>query len=416
MSDKIKILAIGDTADNMFSLKKFAEDFKVHLINFPRKQDALLTYSNEGVEFFDTLLISKQVEKIKQIKDGFDLCIVMSWAGARIAYLAGLNYIMYFVGGDIVTPPFVKNPKVSSLKTPVNNLNLFERKFYKKVLDNAIACIAPTDEYYLPLKKYRKDAIRMDRVFVDTELFNQNVKPKNIEKQKFTFLSAQRICIDKGFDVIWKALRLCKSDFEVIQVEWFVQRNDEEKRINEKLMKEKPPQVKLIPLIKRNEVSQYFMFADAILGQMKTGIQGGIERDAAFCKKPVICYTDPERSSIIDGKKVLPPFLPNSDDPQKLAELIDQVVKSKEFRNKLAEDEFNYIKNLSSPEKVANEWNNIFESLYKKYPSINRKSTKISLTLENFVLKWIEKLYYVEKMKQRNIESWGKEEYHKLMK
>ena len=96
--------------------------------------------------------------------------------------------------------------------------------------------------------------------------------------------------------------------------------------------------------------------------------------------------------------------------------MIDQVVESEEFRNKLAEDEFNYIKNLSSPEIVANEWNNIFESLYKKYPSINRKSGKISITLENFISKWIEKLYYVKKMKQKNIESWGKEEYEKLTK
>jgi len=397
-------------------LKKFSKKAKIHLINFPRKKDALLTYSSEGVEFFDSLLITKQIDRIKQIKDEYDLCLVVSWAGARIAYLAGINYIMYFVGGDIVTPPFLKNPKVSYLKTPVNNLNFLERRFYKKVFDNALVCIAPTDEYFNPLKKYRKDSIRMDRVFVDIEIFNENIKPKKIAKQKFTFLSAQRIGLEKGFDIIWKALTLCKNDFEILQVEWFIERNEEEKKINEKLMKEKPPQIKLIPLIKRDEVAQYFVFADAILGQMRAGIQGGIERDAAFCRKPVICYTDPERPSIIDGKKVLPPFLPNSNDPQKLAELIDKVVESEEFRNKFAEDEFNYIKNLSTPEIVVNEWNNIFESLYKKYPSINRKSTKISISLENFIAKWIEKFYYVKKMKQKNIESWGGEEYKKLIK
>ena len=412
----IKILVIGDTADNMFTLKKFSKKVKIHLINFPLKQDALLTHSSKGVEFFDSLLITKQIEKIKRIKDEYDLCITMSWAGARVAYLAGLNYIMHFVGGDIVTPPFLKNPKVSYLKTPVNNLNFLERRFYKKVFDNALVCIAPMDEYFNPLKKYRKDSIRMDRIFVDTEIFNEDVKPKNIEKQKFTFLSAQRIGLEKGFDVIWEALKLCKSDFEILQVEWFIQRNEEEKKFNEKLMEEKPPQVKLIPLIRRSEVSQYFMFADAILGQMRSGGQGGIERDAAFCRKPVICYTDPECLSIIDGKKVLPPFLPNSNDPKKLAELIDQIVESEEFRNKLAKDEFNYIKELSSPEKVADEWDNIFERFHKKYPSINRKSSKISITLENFIAKWMEKLYYIKKMKQRNIEAWGKEEYEKLMK
>jgi len=416
MSDKIRILAIGDVADNLFTLKKFAKNFEVYLINFPRKQDALLTYSSEGIEFFDSLLISKQVKKIKQIKDRFDLCIVMTWAGARVAYLAGLNYIMYFSGSDIVTPPFVKNPTPPFLKTPVSNFNFFERKFYKKVFDTAIACVAPFDEYYLPLKKYRKDAIRMDRVFVDTEMFNQNINPINIKKDKFTFFSPQRICTEKGFDVIWEALKLCKTDFQILQVEWFVQRNEEEKKSNEKLMKEKPPQVKLIPLIKRNEVSKYFMFADAILGQFGLGMQGGIERDAAFCRKPVVCYTNPERPTIIDGEKVLPPFLPNSNDPKKIAELLDQIVESEEFRNKLAEDEFNYITELSSPEKVANEWHNIFESMYKKYGNINRKSGKISIIIENFLSKWMEKLYYIKKMKQKNIESWGKEEYEKLMK
>ena len=86
----MNILAIGDLGDNILILKKIS-NLKIHLINFPRKQAELLTYSGEGLEFFDSLFISKQVKKIKEIKDGFDLCLVMSWAGARVAYLAGLN-------------------------------------------------------------------------------------------------------------------------------------------------------------------------------------------------------------------------------------------------------------------------------------------------------------------------------------
>ncbi len=409
----MKILAIGDTADNIKTLQKFAKKSSIRLINFPRKQDALKTLSDD-VEFFNSLLISKQVKKIKEIKNEYDLCIVMGWAAARVAYLAGLNYMMYFVGGDIVTPPFVKNSKLPYLKTPITNLNLFERRFYKKVFDNAIACIAPTTEYYYPLKKYRKDAIRMDMIFVDTELFNENIKAKNIKKEKFTFLSAQRIGLEKGFDIIWKALKLCRSDFEVLQVEWFIQNNEEEREINEKLMREKPNQVKLIPLIKRNEVARYFMAVDAILGQMRVGIQGGIERDAAFCKKPVICYTNPKSPSIIEEKEILPPFLPNSREPEKLAELIDKIVESAEFRNKLAQEEYDYVNKLSCPKKVAEEWEKIFEMLYKKYNSIDRKSSKISINIENFVARWIEKLYYVKKMKQKNIKSWGEKEYKKL--
>ena len=154
------------------------------MINFPRKQAGLLTYSSEDIEFFDSLLISKQVKKINSIKKDYDLCLVMSWAAARVAYLAGLNYIMYFVGGDITTPPFVKNPRVAYLKNAVYNLNIIERKFYKKVFDTAIACITVTEEYFSHLKKYRKDAIRMDRILVDTTLFNDKIEPIDLPKTK----------------------------------------------------------------------------------------------------------------------------------------------------------------------------------------------------------------------------------------
>ena len=63
----MKILAIGDTADNIRTLQKFSKKSKIHLINFPRKQAALKTLSDD-VEFFESLLISKQVKKIKKIK------------------------------------------------------------------------------------------------------------------------------------------------------------------------------------------------------------------------------------------------------------------------------------------------------------------------------------------------------------
>ena len=52
---------------------------------------------------------------------------------------------------------------------------------------------------------------------------------------------------------------------------------------------------------------------------------------------------------------------------------------------------------------------------HKKYNNINRKSSKISISVESFIAKWIEKLYYVKKMKQKNIKSWGEKEYKKLI-
>lgn len=411
----IKILAIGDTADNIASLKKFTKKSKIHLINFPRKQAALFTYSSDDIEFFDSLLISKQVKKINDIKNDYDLCLVMSWAAARVAYLAGLNYIMYFVGGDITTPPFLKKPSVTYLKNAVYNRNFVEREFYKKVFDTAIACITVTEEYFSHLKKYRKDAIRMDRILVDTTLFNDKIKPIDLPKTKFTFLSAQRIGLEKGHDIIWKALKLCKSDFEVVQVKWFIERTSEEKELNKELMALVPPQVRFIPLIKRQDVGRYFVWADAILGQMRAGIQGGIERDAVFCKKPVLCFTDPTKMTVLDGKEILPPFLPHSNDPQELADLIDKVVTSNEFRSDLVKNEFEYIKELSSPEKVVIDWENIFEELFKKHKGINRKTSFI-LRIENMFANIAERLVYTRTMRAKNIQSWGEEEYRRLSK
>ena len=201
----IRVLAIGDTANNIAVLKKFVKKSKIHLINFPRKGAAVLTYVDD-IEFFNSLKISKQVKKINGIKENFDICIVMSWAAARIAYLADLNYIMYFVGGDIMTPPFIKNAGYDYLNEPIRTLNFVERWFYRNVFGSAIACVTTTREYFDQLKKYRKDAIRIDRIAVDTTIFNENVKPVDKKKGKFTFFSPQRNGPEKGMDIIWSAL------------------------------------------------------------------------------------------------------------------------------------------------------------------------------------------------------------------
>ena len=179
----LKILAIGDSTNNVNMLKKFAKNLEIHIIDFPKKGVDIVTTSKDEVEYFDSLLISQQVKKINSIKHNFDLCIAMPWSGARIAYLAGINYILDFHGNDITTPPFAEDNK---------NYNYLEKYFYKKILDNAVACTAAFEEYFIPLKKYRKDAIRLDRTFVDTEYFNEKILPISLKKKKFTFLSAQR--------------------------------------------------------------------------------------------------------------------------------------------------------------------------------------------------------------------------------
>ncbi len=418
MSEKIKILAIGDMADNLFVLKKFAKNFQIHLINFPKKGTDFKTNSDNDIEFFNTLIISKQVEKIKEIRKEFDLCIVMTWAGARIAYLAGLNYIMYFTGGDITAPPFKKNPITPENPFPPN-LNFIERKFYWKIFNTAIVCIAPYEEYFNPLVKFRKDSIRLDKILVDTDLFNENIIPKNIEKNKFTFLSPTRITLGKGIDILWEAIKLTKSDFDVLQVGWAMENTAMEDLTKveseeiKKLLKDMPKQVKLIPLINRNELASYYRGVDAILGQWRCGILGGIERDAVFCKMPVLCYIDTKRSLIIDGEKSIPPFFPRTKDPKELAKILDKMVLSKEFREDTIREQFDFVEKMSLPAKVVNEWDVIFNKILDKKITINRKS-KIFLGIEMFVFRIFEKKIIIPKYKEKNIKVWGKEEYKKL--
>jgi len=409
----LKILAIGDSTSNIYLMKKFGKNIDIHIIDFPRKGVDKLTTSKDQIEYFDSLLISQQVKKINAIKNNFDLCIATPWAGARIAYLAGINYIMYFVGNDITTPPFSKDNK---------NYNYFEKYFYKKILNRAIVCIGPQQEYFIPLKKYRKDAIRLDRAFVDIEYFNEKISPIELKKEKFTFLSAQRFGTEKGIENIWEAIKFCKTDFEILQVKWFIEDSsrtvtefNQLGEINKKLVDEMPKKVRFIPLIKREELGKYFVAADAIMGQMRGGHhQSGIERDAAYCKKPVLCFTDPNQTIIIDGEEIIPPFLPQSNNPQEIAKIIDKIVESKQFRDNLAEKQYEYIKKLCDPELVSKDWEKIFNNVLKNNKNLER-NLSIFERLYNYIILRLEKKY-IKKFREKNIQAWGKEEYERLIK
>jgi len=392
---EIKILAIGDLANNAVILKKFVKKSNIHVINFRWDTASKFTDIKEDVEFFDSLKIKEQLKKILEIKDNYDLVLVQSWSGARLAYLANLNYIIYFVGSALRVPPFIKNPKLSYLKEPLPSLNYFERRFYKKILDNAVTCVANADDLFKQLKKYRTEEIHQIGIPIDTTMFNENVKPIKREKNKFTFLSPQRIGLAKGFDIIWDALKLCKSDFDVLQVEWFLgQRTNEEKQINANLVKNMPSQVKLIPVIKKEEVGNYYSFADAVIGQMKNGLGAAVEREASYCKKPVVQYADPKIKFEVDGDYTNSPFLPHSNNPKDVADVIDNIVLSKEFREKLVNEEYNFIKKIADPEIIAEKWDNLFTKLKKKIKTNHKDSSKviIKLRLMNFLI--INRLYF----------------------
>lgn len=390
-----KILAIGDLANTFSILKKFTRDYEIYLINFPWDTASRKTEYGDA-ELFDSLKIRDQVKKVNSMKHKYEFVIANTWPGARIAYLCGLEYILFFVGSAIRVPPFKKNPKLSYLKKSLPSLNIFERKFYKKILDNAVYCGANADDLLEELKKYRTNNIFKIGIPVDTEFFHPEIKPLKIKNNEFTFLSPQRIGLAKGIDILWKAIELTKTNFEVIQVEWFLgQRTAEEREINENLIKNKPKKVRLIPVFNRNDIPKVYAGVDAIFGQLKNGLGATVEREAAMCKKPVIQYADPKFTFEIDGEEVISPFLPHSNEPEIIAKLIDKIVDSKQFREDLCEKEYNFVKKIANPIMIAKQWEDLFHKMKDNKQYSKRSSFRLKLRLLYFLI--INQLYFKKK-------------------
>lgn len=372
-------------------IRKFLKTHEITQINIPNKNKFLI--ESENIKFFKSKNALEQLNEIKKIKDQYDLCIVSSWTTARLAYLSGLKYIVYFVGNDIRIPPFIKNSKPYYFDLPVNNLNLIQRYFYKKVLDDATICVASSKETFEHLEKFRKDSIRLDRIIVNTDLFNVKIEPLEAEKNQFTFFCPQRIGLEKGTDILWKSIELCKSNFQVLQVDWYDETSPESFKKSQEFLEFKPAKVKLIPKIDRKEIPKYFEYADAILGEMQLGILNNIEREAVLCNKPVICYYDTNMKYIIDGKEIEAPFFPRSKNINEIASLIDRVVTSKEFREELTKNEIKFIRELCDPNKAADEWSKIF---LKTYDMKKNSISKFSLTIRKFLFIISHKLFSKE--------------------
>jgi len=396
----IKVLAIGDLANNIAVLRKYVKKSEIFLVNFPWTGASTITDEKENVLFIDPNNVVEQLNKINELKDRFDVCLVMSPAGARLAYLADLNYIFYLVGNDIRTPPFIKNVKDPlASDAAIYNYNFLERKFYWNVYQNAKTCIASFQNQFNYLKQYRSDGRRLDKMAVDTTIFNKDVKPVYRKKTKFTFFSPQKVALQKGYNIIIESLSYCKSDFEIIQVEWFDKRNRKETEFANNVKKNKPHQIKFVPLMTTKEMASYYAFSDAVLASVGIGYPEAVDREAVFCNKPVVAFHDPNYAYLLNGKEKKSPFLPISKDPKELAKTIDLVVESEQFRKELLQKESEFIKTIGEPYQVGAEWDNLFEEFIRKYDSINRNTSKIKLRFRlSFFL--IANKLYTKKLKK----------------
>ena len=385
----INILAIGDVGNILATLRKFTKT-KIHIINSPKDDAGLFTY-DASYELFENYKVQDQVKKINEIKNNFDFCITMG-AGERIAYLADLNYISLYVGRDIDAPRFIKNPTEEYFTEPIHTLNFLERRFYRRAFDSAIAHIG--GRWLLPdLKKYSKNYIRLDRVIIDPTLFNDTIKPIDKKKEKFTFFCPQRLGLGKGTDILWEAIKYCKTDFDIIQVDWRGVSQDQDKKTSLKLRESRPKQVKLIPMIKRNEITKYYAWADAVIGNLRMGYFENIELEAIFCKKPVISYVNKSIQYILENKQLESQFLPTSNEPKEIAKVIDKVVESKEFRDDLLKREREFVLEIANAEKIAQWWDSLFEQMVTKHKSIHRNSSKSALKFNQMLFLIGNRLY-----------------------
>jgi glycosyltransferase involved in cell wall biosynthesis len=201
----------------------------------------------------------------------------------------------------------------------------------------------------------------------------------------------------KGTDILWEAIKYCKTDFDIIQVDWRDVGTDQERRTSLKIRESRPKQVKLIPMIKRNEITKYYTWADAVIGNLRMGVFENIELESIFCKKPVINYADKSIQYILENKQVESPFLPTSNKPKEIAKVIDKVVESKQFRDDLLEREREFVLEIANVEKMAQWWDSLFEQMVTKHKSIHRNSSKFTLKL-NLILFLIGNRLYSKKI------------------
>lgn len=337
---RLRILLVHDSSSFAFMLQK-------HL---PADVGAIYYSSHDAISqvkdpiFFVKNGIESQIKQIKDLTKKYDIFLCYGWPAAAICYLAEVNYGMVFFDSYIDPEDRIRK-NVSAIKRFVL------QDIYKSAIECATYAVSGPP-HMLILKKYRADA-EIINILVDNEMFNPNVKKITLGENKFTFFSPQRIDPGKGQHILWDAVRLTESDFTVLQTDWG------SGEYYEKCLATKPDKVKVIPMVKRENMSQYLASSDAILGQISDTGPGSIEREAALCGTPVFCYAPPSVSENI-------PIYKESKEPKDIAKYIDKIVTDKNFRDELRKKQSEWVKNAFDNKKTVKEWLNIFENANDK--------------------------------------------------
>jgi len=369
--ERLKILLVHDSASFAFILQK-------HL---PADVSAIYYSSHDAISqvkdplFFVKNGVKSQIRQIKELSRKYDVFLCYGWPAAAICYLAGVNYGMVFFDAYI-DPEYRIRKKLSPIK------ELILQDLYKSAIECATFAVAGLPHDAEILKKYRPDT-KIIHQLIDENMFNSNVKKIDLGQDKFTFFSPQRIEPDKGQLIMWDAIRLTKSEFIVLQTDWG------SGEYYEKSLATKPDKVKIIPKVKRENMPNYLVSVDALLGQISKTSVGSTEREAALCNTPVFCYA-PYSFSEND------PVYKESKEPRDIAEYIDRMVTDKNFRDELRKKQGEWVRSTFDNKKTIKQWLDVFEE------ATNKKITYKIKFRHSLIIKIIT---MVEKILQKDISS-----------
>lgn len=362
---KLKILVVNDFASTAYSFERYLTS-EINAIYFGKEK--VLSLVKNPIFFTSNDFIS-QINQIKELSSKYDLFIPLGWLASAICYLAGVNYIMYFVDAYI-------EPKDRIRKKMPFYKRYFLSKLFEDTLQHANRVVAGGKINTEILKQYRKD-VKQILIFTNPEIFNPQAKKIDLGESKFTFFSPARIEEGKGQILLWDVIKLTRSDFVVLQTDWGTGEYYQD------AMTKKPEKVKIIPKIRREDMPSYYVSSDAVLGQIGLYDSSSIERESILCGKTVFSHT---LQTLTDDE----PFYNESKSPLEMAKYIDRIVEDKNFREELARNQSEWVKKTFDNKHTASNWEEVFEEAVKKKLSYRVKTKykvifKILSIVENLI-------------------------------
>jgi hypothetical protein len=87
-------------------------------------------------------------------------------------------------------------------------------------------------------------------------------------------------------------------------------------------------------------------------------------------KIEVISHSNPNHKLSIKENYTKSSFLPDSNKSEDITKIINKIVSSKEFRDKLFKNERKFVSNSTDKEWISNWWDELFETSCEKYGKI----------------------------------------------